>query len=119
MKLRVVDTYTWGETEGGVAQVIAPCCDAVKPDPSRPYGHVFPYEFIVHRQCGVVYAELRVGDEDGNPVPLRFCPSCGAAVEVVEWEEERAVWRNDMQSVITSGEAVTLIEEVRHVPQSH
>lgn len=72
----------WETETQGVAYVIEPCCEAVKP--SKTYDYRDPYfQFNVWRDHGLLEAGFHVDCEDAVVFPLHFCPSCGSPVSVI------------------------------------
>lgn len=74
----------WRGADMGVAQVVKPCCEALRSITGESYRDPY-YEFNVEaRENGTIYAFFHVDLEDGNGFPLKYCPSCGAPVSVMQ-----------------------------------
>lgn len=101
MKLRVIETSRWcvaggGIAEAGLAYVVSPCCDALMLERDVDHGLAGlwqVYHFRVERREGKLLILVDADRSDFsrkpsyNRLPLNVCPSCGASVEVLKWEE--------------------------------
>lgn len=82
MKLAVENTSDrpWDGVQEGTAKVIEACCYGI------PVGTSFA---IQRKHRAALYVGLKQEYDDAADVPLMYCPSCGASVEVVSWESAR------------------------------